>query len=483
MLDPDVADSERATHRPGEPDVRWIRRTSGVLAVSLALLATVLGARLVAGDPGPLDWGAFALLLSVVVAAAVLWRAVSALEAQRRVEAESAARLLRGLSRSVSPDAIVAAIAGELALGAEADHVAVVRRRDDPPRLEATLVAARAGVRDARTTLPISDLVAPLDLPPADEGPTRMAVPVGPDAPIPALVGDGVAGASASNAEPAGDSSDGPIPVAGSPGAVPDQAHRLEEAASAADPERLRPVDFVEADRIADRIATRVRAVFGLRHVLAAPLVVDDRVVGALVLSRRASPDWTPAARRLLADAATEASLALGRADSKRAAEARASTDALTGLPNRGYFDEFCGLLARRRRTGDAVGVLMIDIDHFKKLNDRLGHPVGDEVLRAVGSAIAATVRGEDIPARYGGEEFVVLLRNPSPDVAVDVAERIRASVRGIDLAELRGSRITVSVGAAVQVDPVEPIDEIVGRADRALYRAKKDGRDRVVAA
>jgi diguanylate cyclase (GGDEF)-like protein len=474
MLDPDVADSERATHRPGEPDVRWIRRTSGVLAVSLALLATVLGARLVAGDPGPLDWLAFALLLSVVVAAAVLWRR-------------------RALSRSVSPDAIVAAIAGELALGAEADHVAVVRRRDDPPRLEATLVAARAGVRDARTTLPIGDLVAPLDAPAGDAGSTWMAVPVDPDAPVPALVGEPPAGAPASNVGPAGRSSTGgssagwdPVPEspgAATSGAVPSQAHPLAAASAAAGGPPLRPVGVAEADRIADRIAARVRAVFGLRHVLAAPLVVDERVVGALVLSRRASPDWTPAARRLLADAATEASLALGRADSQRAAETRASTDALTGLPNRRYFDEFCGLLARRRRTGDAVGVLMIDIDHFKKLNDRLGHPVGDEVLRAVGGAIAATVRGEDIPARYGGEEFVVLLRNPSPEVAVDVAERIRASVRGIDLADLRGSRITVSVGAAVQVDPVEPIDQIVGRADRALYRAKKDGRDRVVAA
>jgi diguanylate cyclase (GGDEF)-like protein len=447
-----VAHNERATHRPVEPDVRWIRRTSGLLGVSLAILAAVLGLRLISGSTDLLDWLAAGLLVVVVLAAAVLWRAVSSLESRRRVEAESAARLLRGLARSVSPDAIVAAIAGELALGAEADHVAVVRRRDDPPRLEATLVAARAGVPDARTTLPVGDLVAPLDDGAADPGVGRMAVPVATDAPLPRL-------------------------VTGAPTAA-GQAHPLE-----VDPGSRRPIEPREADRIADRIATRVRAVFGLRHVLASPLIVDDTVVGALVLSRRATADWSPAARRLLAEAATEASLALGRADSQRAAEARASTDALTGLPNRRYFDEFCGLLARRRRSGDAVGVLMVDIDHFKKLNDRLGHPVGDEVLRAVGGAIATTVRGEDIPARYGGEEFVVLLRNPSPTVAIDVAERIRASVRDIDLDDLRGSRITVSVGAAVQADPVEPIGSIVERADRALYRAKKDGRDRVVAA
>lgn len=447
-----MAHSERATHRPVEPDVRWIRRTSGLLGVSLAILAAVLVLRLVSGSTDLLDWLAAGLLVVVVFAATVLWRGVSALEARRRVEAESAARLLRGLARSVSPDAIVAAIAGELAVGAEADHVAVVRRRDDPPRLEATLVAARAGVPDARTTLPVADLVAPLDDEATDPVVGRMAVPVVADAPLPALATDATTG--------------------------PGQAHPLE-----ADRGSRRPIGPGEAERIADRIATRVRAAFGLRHVLASPLIVDGTVVGALVLSRRATAEWSPAARRLLAEAATEASLALGRADSQRAAEARASTDALTGLPNRRYFDEFCGLLAQRRRSGDAVGVLMVDIDHFKKLNDRLGHPVGDEVLRAVGGAIATTVRGEDIPARYGGEEFVVLLRNPSPTVAIDVAERIRASVRDIDLSDLRGSRITVSVGAAVQADPVEPIGSIVERADRALYRAKKDGRDRVVAA
>ena len=87
--------------------------------------------------------------------------------------------------------------------------------------------------------------------------------------------------------------------------------------------------------------------------------------------------------------AAIEATAALDRVESHRSAEARASTDALTGLPNRRYFDEFCALLAGRRRADDAVGVLMVDIDHFKRINDRYGHDAGDEVLRAVGGAIA----------------------------------------------------------------------------------------------
>ena len=140
----------------------------------------------------------------------------------------------------------------------------------------------------------------------------------------------------------------------------------------------------------------------------------------------------------------------MSRAYSLRAAEAHASTDALTGLPNRRYFDEFCGLLARRRRSGDAVGVLMIDIDKFKVLNDKHGHATGDEVLRAVGGAIVAAVREDDVPARYGGEEFVVLLRNPSPAVALEVGERVRASVASLDLQRLGVPGVSVSVGVAV---------------------------------
>ena len=174
--------------------------------------------------------------------------------------------------------------------------------------------------------------------------------------------------------------------------------------------------------------------VYGLSDTLAAPLTVDDRVIGAIVLSHRTAGSWSETDRRLLTGAAGEASSALSRAYSLRAAEAQASTDALTGLPNRRYFDEFCGLLARRRRSGDAVGVLMIDIDRFKVLNDTYGHATGDEVLRAVGGAIVAAVREDDVPARYGGEEFVVLLRNPSPEIALEVGERVRRAVAALDL-------------------------------------------------
>jgi len=217
--------------------------------------------------------------------------------------------------------------------------------------------------------------------------------------------------------------------------------------------------------------------------VVAAPLRVDGRVEGAIVLSRRTDEAWTPGARRLLAAAAIEASAALARLYTLRDAELRATTDALTGLPNRRYFDEYLGLLARRRRADDRVGVLMIDIDRFKKLNDTFGHAVGDHVLREVAQAIASAVREGDVPARFGGEEFVVLLRNPGPRVAIEVGERVRRAVADLDLRRLGVPKVSVSVGVAVADEPEADLGEVIDDADRALYRAKRAGRDRVVAA
>ena len=125
----------------------------------------------------------------------------------------------------------------------------------------------------------------------------------------------------------------------------------------------------------------------------------------------------------------------------------------------------------------------MIDIDRFKALNDRHGHAVGDDVLRAVAGAIVAAVRDDDVPARYGGEEFVVLLRNPASGVSVDVGERVRSAVRALDLSEYGVGEVSVSVGVAVAAHPGERIGDLIVAADRALYRAKRAGRDRVVAA
>jgi diguanylate cyclase (GGDEF)-like protein len=289
-------------------------------------------------------------------------------------------------------------------------------------------------------------------------------------------VGAGPGGAGIRSARSSGDTPSGGTALAEAPAAP------VSREASPDRPPRSAAEDEAAGERIAARIAARSKSAYALQHTLAAALWGSDEIVGAIVLSRR-TESWPAAARRMLIAAAEEASMALTRAYSLREAEERASTDALTGLPNRRYFDEFCGLIARRRRADDAVGVLMIDIDRFKLLNDRHGHAAGDKVLRIVASAIASAVRDEDVPARFGGEEFAVLLRNPSRRVALEVGERVREAVATADLGGLGVERVSVSVGVAVASAPDQPIPDLVADADRALYEAKRKGRDRVIAA
>ena len=464
--------------RPADTPDRRIRRAWWIFATAFFVLGLISVLR-VAVDPRPIDWAILGLVFVVGYAAIRHREAVSVLETGRRGEAESFARILSSLSRSVSPDAILSAIVTELADATGADHIVIARRRADARVLEATLVSARPGVPDSTTLLPIADLEDPLTVEGESSRREPVAVPVA--APVAAEVAD---------AAPVGVARVTTLPGGGIRTRFDELTARITAAGSVAG-SPIQPAAgattgggrAVGTHLIAERIATRAREVFGLTDTLAAPLTSDDQVVGAIVLSRRTAGAWSPTTRRILNGAAIEASAALARAYSMRAAEAKASTDALTGLPNRRYFDEFCGLLARRRRSGDAVGVLMIDIDRFKRLNDTFGHATGDEVLRAVGGAIVSAVREDDVPARYGGEEFVVLLRNPTPEVAFEVGERVRAAVGSLDLRKLGVGRVSVSVGVAVARQVDQPIPELIAEADRALYRAKRGGRDRVIAA
>ena len=201
--------------------------------------------------------------------------------------------------------------------------------------------------------------------------------------------------------------------------------------------------------------------------------------MGAIVLSRRAGAEWTVGASRLLNFGAEELSAALARAYRFEAAETRANIDALTGLPNRRYLEEYVAIAGPRRRAGDSFGVLMIDIDHFKRLNDRYGHASGDSVLRAVGERISAAIRATDTPARYGGEEFAVVLRRANQAQAVEVAERIRQAIRAIPPGELKlREPVTVSIGVAVSESAEVGLPNLLEAADQALYRAKREGRD-----
>jgi diguanylate cyclase (GGDEF)-like protein len=159
------------------------------------------------------------------------------------------------------------------------------------------------------------------------------------------------------------------------------------------------------------------------------------------------------------------------------------SRDALTGLSNRLQFElAMAREVDRVARSGEPALVLMIDIDHFKKVNDTLGHAAGDEVIRVVGKALADCVRPMDTVARFGGEEFAIILPNCPPAFGHTVAERLRLEVlrRSIKVAQEVEVNVTISIGGAFAPQWVRSSVPLwLERADRQLYRAKAEGRNR----
>lgn len=155
-------------------------------------------------------------------------------------------------------------------------------------------------------------------------------------------------------------------------------------------------------------------------------------------------------------------------------------TDALTGLNNRRAFDlEIVKAFAQRRRSGKPLSLLIIDVDHFKRVNDRYGHMVGDRLLKGFSRCLLNTFRESDFVARYGGEEFVAILPNTPLSEAIKTAERVRTAVSDsrFRVGELE-MQITASVGVK-QVDENETEAELMEKADAAMYAAKRGGRDR----
>ncbi len=160
-----------------------------------------------------------------------------------------------------------------------------------------------------------------------------------------------------------------------------------------------------------------------------------------------------------------------------------ASRDALTGVLNRRRIEEEAvRLRARCMRTGETLAIMMIDIDFFKSINDRYGHPVGDKVLCAVADIAQKSIRAEDYFARYGGEEFCMLLTSTNENEALDLAERLRLAFAEFTLTVGKERlNITVSIGVADSSLIGLEFSDLVAAADRALYCAKESGRNRVV--
>lgn len=160
-------------------------------------------------------------------------------------------------------------------------------------------------------------------------------------------------------------------------------------------------------------------------------------------------------------------------------------TDELTGLPNRRYMNRrLREELAMAKRFHQPLSCIMIDLDHFKRINDTLGHPVGDVVLQGLAKELSADKRDYDVVGRYGGEEFLFLLPQADETGAKTMAERLRRKVETIDLPPYRGQpvQLTISLGVAT-FDTVEDLSEedLIRRADEALYEAKAQGRNRSV--
>jgi diguanylate cyclase (GGDEF)-like protein len=160
-------------------------------------------------------------------------------------------------------------------------------------------------------------------------------------------------------------------------------------------------------------------------------------------------------------------------------------TDALTGAFNREYFDARLSTeIAYARRHATALSLLMLDIDHFKRINDEYGHPAGDAALVKLVETVRTKLRVEDVFCRYGGEEFTAILRTTDIDAAACAAERIRHAVAGAEIpVEGRSIRMTVSIGcASLACSAPRSPEDLVAIADRRLYAAKHAGRNRVVA-
>jgi diguanylate cyclase (GGDEF)-like protein len=232
------------------------------------------------------------------------------------------------------------------------------------------------------------------------------------------------------------------------------------------------------------RFTPREKAYGRMASLLAVPVPTDQGIDMALVVESSRPRRFSEHQQNMLSTIARAAGFALSRARLYQEKEQLASRDGLTGVENHRTFQErFLGEILRAQRYDHQLAVLMMDIDHFKKVNDTYGHPVGDQVLKEVARIISQNIRaGTDLLARYGGEEFVCMLADTDRVRAGETAERIRESVAAkvFESGTVR-FQVTMSIGGAIY-----PVDsrhgrEILEKADKALYRAKETGRNRLV--
>lgn len=218
------------------------------------------------------------------------------------------------------------------------------------------------------------------------------------------------------------------------------------------------------------------------RHHLVIPLVSGREAHSAVVLRVNDPQLLRPSLRERLQLVSTQLAAALGIARAYESMVVRATTDGMTRLLNHMTFrDQSAQAVERAQRTKRPLSVLLLDIDHFKSVNDTYGHGIGDDVIRAVAKAVREQVRRVDIAARYGGEEFAVVLENTGEEGALLFAERLRMNVEALVHESEQGPfSITISIGVAVFPHQGSTAEELVENADAALYVSKRSGRNRV---
>lgn len=223
-------------------------------------------------------------------------------------------------------------------------------------------------------------------------------------------------------------------------------------------------------------------------EALCAPLLTQGKLIGVLSFEAASATgqqsSLTKREKDLITSASEIISLSLANLILRVSLRDLSMKDALTGLYNRRFMEEsVVREIDRAQRNRSSLAVAMIDIDHFKSINDEYGHTAGDQVLKAVGSLLNSFRHGSDFVARYGGEEFLLVLTDIASDEAVKRLEQLRHSIEGLKV-ESEGhtiEKITISVGVAVYPAMGEDLETLVGRSDQALYKAKESGRNQVV--
>jgi diguanylate cyclase (GGDEF)-like protein len=211
---------------------------------------------------------------------------------------------------------------------------------------------------------------------------------------------------------------------------------------------------------------------------LCVPLTVGGEVIGSVLLNHAAA--YTEAEQQRIRDSVGQAAPVLANLRNLAVAEIRAATDGLTGLPNkRAVTDAMKRLFAQASTTASPLALLLIDLDHFKQINDQWGHPVGDQVLASIGAVLRSVLRTRDFAGRNGGEEFAVLLPDTGIPAALEIAERIRTAITEISLPGTDVS-VAASLGVVGFPDHATTLDRLERLADAALYIAKRQGRNRV---